>query len=134
MDINAQASPQLIGQTLTQPCQFITGTQDVVVAMLGRDSEGEARTPLTLARLPGAVYISREASPPILGSSARAPTELRCLLVVHLRATAGCLALDRFDCMCVFCAASELTYYYKAACQPYSLDLYDRSTVDLLSL
>lgn len=41
MDINAASTPQFVGAKAKQPCQFITGTQDVVVAMLGRDEKGE---------------------------------------------------------------------------------------------
>ena len=52
MDLNAMGTPQLVGKKATQPCQFITGTNDVVVAMLGRDEKGEMSIEKGLERLP----------------------------------------------------------------------------------
>ena len=45
MDINAQATPQLVGAKVKQPCQFISGSKDIVIAMIGRNEKG-----LTLSR------------------------------------------------------------------------------------
>jgi len=52
MDIDVHATPQLLRALPTQPCQFITGTHDIVVAMLGRDEKGEFSIERGLERLP----------------------------------------------------------------------------------
>ena len=52
MDINQSATPQFVGAKAKQPCQFITGTLDVVVAMLGRNDKGEMSLERGMERLP----------------------------------------------------------------------------------
>ena len=52
MDINAQATPQLVGAKAKQPCQFISGSKDIVIAMIGRNEEGEMSIERGLERLP----------------------------------------------------------------------------------
>jgi hypothetical protein len=52
MDTNAQATPQLVGARVKQPCQFISGSKDIVIAMIGRNEKGEMSIERGMERLP----------------------------------------------------------------------------------
>ena len=52
MDINAQSTPQLVGAKVKQPCQFISGSKDIVIAMIGRDEKGQMSIERGMERLP----------------------------------------------------------------------------------